>query len=507
MNTTLRLVALGFAYAGLPSVFEDIHAHLVPGWTGLVGANGAGKSTLLALLMGQLVPTTGQLLRDPVDARIVCCPQRVEEIDPMIQGFAWCWDADAMRLRSVLGLDPDALERWSTLSPGERKRWQVGAALADEPEVLLLDEPTNHLDATSRDRLEAALRMFRGVGVIVSHDRALLDRLTSQIWWLAHGALDVYAGGYTAAHDQRAHDHAHAVSERDALRAARKATERRLQSARERRQSAEGQISHGARMRDANDHDARTLSAKTRAQWAEAGAGRQVEVTRRELDRARGAERDAFVREEIGAAITIQAERCPRPVLVSLEDEILRAGDAVLSPGVTLHVGRAMRLWLSGDNGAGKSTLVRLLLERCTLDPARVLYVPQELEQAEEAALLTEIMAEPPERLGRIMQVAAALGLEPELAMRDAALSPGMARKLMIARGLVDAVWLLVLDEPTNHLDAPSIDRLEAALRAYTGALVLVSHDEALAAACATERMHLERGLSSRPQDYATEEV
>jgi ATPase subunit of ABC transporter with duplicated ATPase domains len=506
MTTALRLVGLGYAYAGLPSVFEDINAHLEDGWAGLVGANGAGKSTLLALLSGLLTPTSGHVSCEPRDVRVALCPQRVEALDDMIRGFAWCWDADAMRLRSVLGLDPEALDRWETLSPGERKRWQVGAALGEAPEVLLLDEPTNHLDAEARERLVAALRLYRGAGLIVSHDRGLLDTLCAQTWRLSFGALDVYPGGYTAARALWEQAHEYAVAQRDALRAARKAAERRLQQARERRQSAEGQISHGARMKDKNDHDARTMGAKVLAQWAEAGAGRAVEVTRREAERAREAEREASVREEVGGAIAVQTTRCPRPVLVSVEGLALVAGDEVLSPGVTLFVERELRLWLSGANGAGKSTLVRELLSRCDVEPARVLYVPQELSQAEESLLWAALLAEPPERRGRILQVAAALGLDPQHALTSATPSPGMARKLMIARGLVDAVWLLVLDEPTNHLDAPSIDRLEAGLRTYAGALVLVTHDEALARACTTTRLHLVRGAFSSPQDYATKD-
>lgn len=507
MTTMLQLVALGYAYAGSAAIFEDVSAHLIEGWTALVGANGEGKTTLMRLLAGELAPTQGQVRHHAPGARVALCPQRVEALDEAIQAFGWCWDADAMRLRSVLGLEPEALERWEVLSPGERKRWQIGAALAEQPAILLLDEPTNHLDASARQRLLEALAGFDGAGLLISHDRGLMDVLCQQTWRMAGGRLTSYPGGYTAARVLWEQAQRDALARRDALRAERKAVERRLQSARERRQSAEGQISHGARMKDVHDHDARTMGAKVLAQWAEAGAGRGVEVTRRALERAEEAEQAAFVAKEVGGAIAIQAERCPRPVLVSWDGPLV-AGGQVLSPGVTLHLERDARLWVSGDNGAGKSTLLGALLARCDLDPARVLYVPQELTQEAEAALVAEILAAAPDRRGRIFQVAAALGLEAEHVLRSqSAPSPGMARKLMIARGLVDAVWMLVLDEPTNHLDAPSIDRLEAALRTYTGALVLVSHDEALARACTTSRLHILRGAFSSAQVYATNEA
>ena len=107
------------------------------------------------------------------------CPQSVEALSPEITAFAEAWDSVSRRVLGQLGLEPGALERWPTLSPGERKRWQIGAALASEPDVLLLDEPTNHLDAEACGWLISALRRFRGIGLVVSHDRTVLEELTT----------------------------------------------------------------------------------------------------------------------------------------------------------------------------------------------------------------------------------------------------------------------------------------------------------------------------------------
>jgi ATPase subunit of ABC transporter with duplicated ATPase domains len=95
---------------------------------------------------------------------------------------------DAARIRGRLALDPAAIARWTSLSLGERKRWQIGAALVETPNVLLLDEPTNHLDTRARELLVAALARFRGIGVVVSHDRALLDALTEMTLRLSQSA-------------------------------------------------------------------------------------------------------------------------------------------------------------------------------------------------------------------------------------------------------------------------------------------------------------------------------
>src|ERR1700689_5973892 len=118
---------------------------------------------------------------------------------PEMDAFARETDGVARRIHGELRLDPAALVRWPTLSPGERKRWQVGAALGSDPAVLMLDEPTDHLDVEARELLLAGLERFRGVGIIVSHDRALLDRITSYTVRVNDGAARIWRGSSTDA--------------------------------------------------------------------------------------------------------------------------------------------------------------------------------------------------------------------------------------------------------------------------------------------------------------------
>src|SRR5690348_10132183 len=122
----IRLERVSFAYAGGDPVLEDISIAFGPGWTGVVGANGAGKTTLVRLATGALAPTSGVIAREPAGAACVVCEQRVDDAGPLVAAFA---DAPG-RLGAELALDPADLDRWPTLSPGERKRWQLGAALA-----------------------------------------------------------------------------------------------------------------------------------------------------------------------------------------------------------------------------------------------------------------------------------------------------------------------------------------------------------------------------------------
>ncbi|MEO6600675.1 MAG: ATP-binding cassette domain-containing protein, partial [Polyangiaceae bacterium] len=156
-----------FAFADKIPLLQDLEFVLEPGFTGLVGENGSGKSTLLRLLAGELRLETGQIRPEPASLRALICAQRVDQMPDSARLLAATQDGRAQRLRGRLALSATDLERWPTLSPGERKRWQVAGALFDAPDLLLLDEPSNHLDAIGVAWLANALRLFHGVGVLV----------------------------------------------------------------------------------------------------------------------------------------------------------------------------------------------------------------------------------------------------------------------------------------------------------------------------------------------------
>jgi ABC-type multidrug transport system ATPase subunit len=128
--SAIHVSHVSYSYSSAVSVIDDASFDLGLGWTGLVGANGAGKSTFLSLLAGNHPPDTGSITIVPSGTLPVLCEQRVDDRTAAIERFAALWDRDAIRLRARLGLEMADLERWPTLSPGERKRWQIGAALA-----------------------------------------------------------------------------------------------------------------------------------------------------------------------------------------------------------------------------------------------------------------------------------------------------------------------------------------------------------------------------------------
>ncbi|MHC4563231.1 MAG: ATP-binding cassette domain-containing protein, partial [Planctomycetota bacterium] len=178
MPRTLDFDNVTFFYpaAGEP-IFDGLSVELPTGWTGVIGPNGSGKTTLLRLACGELAPTAGRISRP---GGIVYCRQRTDDPPEELAEFIEAIDAPGCRLRGELGVQDDWLSRWPTLSHGERKRAQIAVALWRRPSLLAIDEPTNHVDLAASKLLAEALEKFAGVGLLVSHDRELMDRLCRQ---------------------------------------------------------------------------------------------------------------------------------------------------------------------------------------------------------------------------------------------------------------------------------------------------------------------------------------
>jgi ATPase subunit of ABC transporter with duplicated ATPase domains len=492
--SSIRLSGVSFSYRDPVQILAQVALDLHPGWTGVVGENGSGKSTLLALIAGALVPTTGTILHDPADALVVSCPQRIDAPTQEIHDLAASWTRAETRLRARLALEPEQIERWPTLSPGERKRWQIGAALAARPDVLLLDEPTNHLDHDARALLLDALVGFRGIGLVVSHDRALLEALTVQTLRVHRGGVALYRGAYGQARAiweerDRALRQAHAEA-----REQERALAQRLAAKRQGRASAERQIHASQRMKSKKDSDARSILAKNKVMYAEARLARSVTVLSRAVERAAEHTASFEVTKERGRSLFVDYQPAPRPYLGALDRAEIMAGSAVVLRDVHLALGRDSRVHVAGRNGAGKTTLLGALLDAAAHCRERILHVPQVMSPEVVDMHLSAVRALDRATRGRILQVAAALGLDPERVLATDEPSPGEIRKLALARGLGMGAWALVLDEPTNHLDLPSIERLEDALSEYPGAIVLVSHDEAFARALTSTVWRLDGG-------------
>ncbi len=483
----VRLEGVSFAHRDSVPILVDVSLELHPGWTAVVGANGAGKTTLLGLIAGALAPDAGAVRLEPPGATRRWCRQTADALTDEIRALAASREGTARRWLGQLALEPAQLARWPALSPGERRRWQVAAALADEPAVLLLDEPTDHLDADARTQLVAALAAFRGVGVLVSHDRALLAALATATARVVDGRVELRRTGFEEARRAWRMENEERRSTRTRIRREDERLRRSLGRRRNDLASADARIRTVRRARGRKDRDQRSMAARNRARSGAARAARNVARLRGRVQSTSGALASTRFEKERGGPIDLRFEPAPGEHIASLCERVLRAGERPLLRDVSLEVRRGTRAWLRGANGAGKSTLLRALLARTGLPGERLLHLPQELEPGAQAALLDDVRRLGTEERGALLGVAATLGADPERLLASEAPSPGEARKLWIAAGLARGVAVCFLDEPTNHLDLPAIERLEAALAAYPGALVLVSHDEPLARACTHE--------------------
>jgi len=490
----LSFNAVAFAHQPTLPILSNATFHLGPGWTGLVGENGAGKTTLLSLATGALTPDRGTVQVEPKGARVLLCPQVVDDCTPEIADFSDATDGASRAWMGRLELYGAPLWQWATLSPGQKKRWQLGAALALQPDILLLDEPTNHVDDGVKTLVVDALRSFRGLGVMVGHDRAVLDALTQKTLRVHRGDVTLWNGNHSTARTAWEADEAHQRERRETLHRQHRALDRRLKDERRVQAQAHQAIHAGARIKDKHDSDARSSGSKNLVSWAEARLGKNAAATQARLSRVADAMEGFKHSKHVGRPVHFVWERAPQPVLVHLKAEAVRAGEVPLLHHVDVTLHRDARVHLAGANGEGKTTLIHALLGQSRLPQDKVLFLPQDLDADARLRARAAVEQAPQELRGRLLSLLAAWGVDPARLVHSATPSPGEAKKLLLARALLGQVWLLVLDEPTNHLDLPGVERLEQALVDYPGALLVTSHDATFARAVTRETWTVHRG-------------
>ncbi len=221
---------------------------------------------------------------------------------------------------------------------------------------------------------------------------------------------------------------------------------------------------------------------------------RDAAVLRASVDRVSDKLGEYKFRKTKGRSIFVDYVPAPVTKVFTLDQTAICAGDARILEDVHLAVLRDAKIRVAGPNGIGKTTLLAAMLRGAHIASDRILYLPQELTARDGIAMLEAVRDLNPAQRGRVLTLIAALGIDPDRLLESAAPSPGEARKLAMAYGLGRQVWAMVLDEPTNHLDMPAIERLEEALVEYPGAMVIVTHDDALARRCTNIEWRLTAG-------------
>ncbi len=422
----------------------------------LVGRNGAGKSTLLRILAGSAGVDFGERIAMP-GLKIGLATQ-----EPLIEGDAlWAYVAaggaarhEAEATLASFGLDPG--RPTAGLSGGEARRASLARAFAGAPDVLLLDEPTNHLDILAIQRLEARLARSRAAVLIVSHDRAFLERVTTRCFWLETRRVRRLDAGFAKF---EAWAEAIAATEAEEARRLNKSIERE-----------EHWMTHGVTARRARNEGRRRRLASLRGEKAE-----RLRLARGEMSVTASAA-PLSGRRVIEARAVFKAYG-PRTLITNFSTRVLR-GD---------------RVAVVGPNGAGKTTLVRILMGEVAPDTGQVrlgsnlqvAYVDQARADLVANMTLTQALAsqggDQVMVQGSPRHVAAYardfLFRDDQLRQPVASLSGGERNRLLLARALATPSNLLVLDEPTNDLDMQTLDLLEEMLADYAGTLILVSHD------------------------------
>lgn len=475
---------VAFAYPGAPDpVLHDLDFSIPPGWTGVVGANGAGKTTLLHLAAGLLDPSDG-LLDGPGG---VLCAQRTDEPPGELASFLLGEDAASWRWRTQLHIGEDWGARWDSLSHGERKRVQLAVALWRNPPVLVVDEPTNHVDRETAGTIRAALAAYRGTGLLVSHDRELLDGLCGRCLFLAGGKAMLRPGGYSEGAEQERREKVRRRREQAELDREVRLLREEQRCRREFTERAERDRSKRGLAKGDRDGRARVDAARV----ADSGSGAALRQVGGRLAQALERRQAVEVSRDFAVGVRLKARPAGRPLLLAHAGGTLALGPARTLEVPSLTVRPGDRIGISGPNGAGKSTLLRALLAGAVLPEGALACLPQEIDREQGSRILDEIRGLGGASLGRIMTLVRRLGSDPGRLLQSREPSPGELRKLLLARALLAEPCLLFLDEPTNHLDLPSVECLEEALAAYEGSMILVSHDDRLLSRLVTRRWYL----------------
>jgi ATPase subunit of ABC transporter with duplicated ATPase domains len=496
-------------------VLEGVTLALGREKTGLVGANGSGKTTLVRLVTGELAPTEGSVSRYgtlahlPQDfaplggqtvAQALGVAEKLAALARITAGEAlpddlavldddWTVEARVEAELSRLGLAHLALDRLvRSLSGGETTRLVLASLFLRRPDLLVLDEPTNNLDRASREALYAAVRDWRGGLLVVSHDRELLA-LMDRIAELSPQGLRLYGGNfelYTAQRDAEA-----AAAQRELADAA-KQVRKEKQEAQATRERQERRSSRGQKGRDKGGapkillNKMRDTSDRTTARLGEVSAAR-VESAQEALGAARQRAEQRRKLDIALAPIDLPAGK----LVLEMEGVSYRhpGADRALFEGLHLRLYGPERVGLVGANGSGKTTLLKLILgelqpttgsvrvgvERVScLDQHSSLLIP-------DRSVLDNFRAWAPGLSETVCRLTLARFLfrTDDVHRLTGTLSGGERLRAALACVLtaVSPPQLLLLDEPTNHLDLDSLENLEQALRAYTGALLVVSHD------------------------------
>jgi ATPase subunit of ABC transporter with duplicated ATPase domains len=508
MPSPIVLTSVAYATPDGTRLFSNLDLTFGPSRTGLVGRNGTGKTSLLRLIAGELQPLGGsisrpdrvgmlrQLVRPTEDTvadalSVRDALARLDRIEAGIgteadlQAADWTLPSRIATALNGVGLDVAPDRRLSTLSGGQRTRVQLAALLLDEPEMILLDEPTNNLDADGRAAVVEMLRKWRGGAIVVSHDRALLREMDAIVELTTLGAK-TYGGNWDAYAERKATELGAAEHRLDHAERSLKEAARKAQKQRERQE----QRNASGKKKAARGGIPRILLG---------GMKENAQNTTAEQSRLAGKLREQAQADAAEARAEIEILT---PLSVSLTPTGLPAGRTVLEvsglsggpDGLTIvenldvTITGPERVAVTGPNGSGKTTLLRLVTGALQPSGGIVRITPRHAMLDQQVSLLDPSLSirdnfrqlNPTTSENDCRVALARMMFRADAALQIVgSLSGGEMLRAALAATIGSGTppELLILDEPTNHLDIHAIAAVEAGLRSYDGALLVVSHD------------------------------
>ena len=471
---------LTFGYEGsYDTIFENVSFSIDTSWKlGFVGRNGKGKTTFLQLLLGKY-EYQGAITRSVVFDYFPY-PVKQKDLERTAAELMEDWKAGVESWRVLcelekLDMDAELLYRpFGTLSFGERTRVMLAVLFSGENDFLLIDEPTNHLDLETMDWLETYLKAYRGAVLVVSHDRYFLDSVCTRIWELRGKTITTYRGNYSAYLPQR------------------EAADERLQK------QHDADVEKAAKLQDYIDRNLVRASTTKMAQ------SRRKQLEKLEITEAPQAEAH-----QLNFRFEYDIE--PYDELVIMKGLTIRIGERTLLEALDYVVHRGDKLIIAGPNGTGKSTLLQVLdgkrrpsggMVRLGTGAKPGIFVQQQTRRA--GRVIDAIWNQYPRFTElEVRSHLARFGYRGEEVFKDCAtLSGGEMARLRFAELALERPNLMFLDEPTNHLDIFMRETLTDALSAYTGTLLLVTHDRYLMQTLGCPILYLEDGKATFYQNF-----
>ena len=479
---------------------------------GIVGQNGAGKTTLLKILTGEYTDYEGEfsvthakldpaldiygemrscfahvldamaqmqilerrMAASPEDASLLEQHDALQNIIDAADGYNM--DVNIKKVLSGMGFAQDTwTKNIAVLSGGELTRLRLAKLLLQKPDVLILDEPTNHLDFATMEWLENYLKGYSGAVLVVSHDRYFLDNVCTKIWEVSFQTMTTYKGNFSAYLPQK--------EAADALR----------------QKQHDADVALAEKLQDYVDRN-----------LVRASTTKMAQSRRKQLEKLEITEAPKDETNQLKFRFEYDVE--PWNELVLMKNLTIRIGERTLLEPFTYTVCRGQRLVIAGPNGAGKSTLMQVLdgkrrpsggMVRLGTG-ARSSIFAQQQNRLGQGRVIDVIWNKYPRMTElEVRSHLAKLGFRGETVFKPCeALSGGELARLRFAEIVLERPNLLFLDEPTNHLDIYTRENLTEALMAYTGTLLMVTHDRHLMNSLGCPILYLEDGKATLYPSY-----